>query len=268
VLLGLVGLGPMLAWRRASRASLRRRLVVPAIAGAATGLLAFVAGVRDDTALACLAVAGLVAGAIVQEFARGVRARHLIHGEPHALAALRLLSGGRRRYGGYVVHFGFVVCCAGFAGGAFAAQHDVTLGAAQAFSVRDPWGHDWTFRSLGVSNDEQLNRIVRFVALSPARGGRTLPFIRSETRLHVDANGVAAYAPVTVPGILHTWCEDVYVVFTGVLADGRAGVSISFNPLVTWDWVGGVLMLLGGLIVLWPAQGGARREAGYLAELS
>ena len=263
LLLALMGGGPLLAWRRAVREAAGRLLWRPALAGLAIGILAVLFGGRDLAAIACFMLAGFAAGAILQEFAHGIRARRRIDHESHARAAIGLLAHGRRRYGGYVVHLGFIVLCAGLAGSAFTQQHDVTLGAAQAFSARDPWGHDWTFMSLGVSNDEQLNRIVRFVALTPSRDGRTMPFIRSEARLAVDALGDAKYEPSTVPGILHTWREDVYVVFTGVSPDGRARGSISFNPLVTWTWFAGALMLLGGLIALWPEREGEPGEAGY-----
>ncbi len=267
VLLALIGGGPLLAWRRAGREAANRLLWRPALAGLAIGMIVVLLGGRDPAAIACFTLAGFAVGAILQEFAHGIRARRRIDHESRARAAIGLLAHGRRRYGGYVVHLGFIVLCAGLAGSAFTQQHDVTLGAAQAFSARDPWGHDWTFMSLGVSNDEHLNRIVRFVALTPSRDGRTMPFIRSEARLVVDALGDTKCEPLTVPGILHTWREDVYVVFTGVSPDGRARVSIAFNPLVTWNWFAGVLMLFGGLIALWPQRDDERGEAGYRVEI-
>src|SRR6266849_4433421 len=85
-LLALTGIGPLIAWRRASLPNLRRQFAVPATAGGLTLLVLLVAGMRDGYALMAIALAGFVAATIVQEFARGVRARHRQYAEPYVLA--------------------------------------------------------------------------------------------------------------------------------------------------------------------------------------
>jgi cytochrome c-type biogenesis protein CcmF len=48
--------------------------------------------------------------------------------------------------------------------------------------------------------------------------------------------------------------------------DETAELRISFNPLVVWVWIGGMVMAIGGLIVMWP-QAERRRAGGYVATL-
>src|SRR5256884_222383 len=100
-LLALTGIGPLIAWRRASLPNLRRQFAVPVTTGGFVGLILLLGGMRDGWALMAIALAGFVAATVAQEFARGAHARHRQYGEPYALALARLVGRNRRRYGGY-----------------------------------------------------------------------------------------------------------------------------------------------------------------------
>src|SRR5690606_30757294 len=80
-LLFLTGVGPLIAWRKASARNLRRQFIAPVVAGLVTLAALVAAGLRDFYALMSLSLAGFVLGTVVQEFARGVRARRTMHGE-------------------------------------------------------------------------------------------------------------------------------------------------------------------------------------------
>ncbi len=273
-LLLLTGIGPLIAWRRASAANLRRQFAAPAAAGVIA--LAFLAalGMRAGWALASYALGAFVAMTIVQEFAKGVGARRRLHGEGMAVAFVRLVGRNRRRYGGYIVHAGVVVLFAAFAGLAFKSEHDVTLTTGQAFEATDPYGHKWRFVSQGISQFEALNRQVTAIGLDATRDGRREGVIRSEKRQHVDSRGEATFEPSTEVGILEAPSQDVYVVLAGVRGQDTAELRISFNPLVWWVWYGGMIMAFGGLIVMWPQadpaggrRGAARAQSGYRTTL-
>jgi cytochrome c-type biogenesis protein CcmF len=270
LLLALTGIGPLIAWRRASPRNLRRQFAFPLLSGASVGALLVALGMRDGYALVCYALAAFVTGTVLQEFSKGIRARRVMYGEALPMAAVRLVGRNRRRYGGYIVHFGIVVMFAALAGNAFKKEYDVTLRAGESATAVDPWGHSWTFTSQGVSTYQMLNRDVTAVALRPTRDGVVMPIIRSEKRQHyADARrDVPTFQPSTEVGILETPRQDVYVVFAGATRDERAELRISFNPLVMWVWWGGILMALGGLIVMWPQAERARRESGYVTELA
>src|SRR6185312_6741065 len=114
LLLLLTGIGPLIAWRRASVSNLKRQFAAPAAAGIAVGLLLFAVGMRAGYALVAYALCGFVTGTIVQEFYKGVRARQTIHNESVVRAFVRLVGRNRRRYGGYIVHAGIVMLFAAF----------------------------------------------------------------------------------------------------------------------------------------------------------
>jgi cytochrome c-type biogenesis protein CcmF len=269
LLLALTGIGPLIAWRRASVANLRRQFTFPTASGIVTGSVLLAMGMRDFYAVVCYALAGFVFGTIGQEFWKGTRARMSIHGENPAAALVRLVARNRRRYGGYVVHFGMVTMFAAFAGMAFKKEHDVTLTTGQTFSATDPWGHRWTFTSQGVSQYKALNRYVTAVGLDATRDGERVGVISSEKRQHVDSRDQPTFEPSTEVGILEGGKQDVYVVLAGVTGSDKAELRIAFNPLVWWVWFGGFVMGIGGLVVMWPQaeRRAARRESGYVAEL-
>src|SRR4051812_48468900 len=121
-LLVLTGIGPLIAWRRASTSNLQRQFAVPVTTGVFVLLILLVAGMRDLGALLTFGIGGFVLATVTQEFARGARARHRQYNEPLPLALVNLLSRNRRRYGGYIVHVAMVLLFGAFAGMAFKTE--------------------------------------------------------------------------------------------------------------------------------------------------
>ncbi|MFL5556696.1 MAG: heme lyase CcmF/NrfE family subunit, partial [Gemmatimonadaceae bacterium] len=283
LLLLLTGIGPLIAWRRASVANLKRQFLIPVTAAATIGILFFALGVHNLAALLSYSFGALVLATIVQEFYKGVNARHRMYGESRIVALPRLIGRNRRRYGGYIVHLGVVVVFAAFAGLAFKREFDLTLNAGDSKTVTDAWGHQWTFVSQGVSRYNVLNREVTAIALDVSRDGRPAGVITSEKRQHVDSRGAPTFEPSTEVGIKGSFKQDVYVVLAGVrvvrgpVASGAgvlgpgpteaAEIRVTFNPLVRWVWLGGALMAFGGLVVMWPAADRQRVQSGYAAVL-
>jgi cytochrome c-type biogenesis protein CcmF len=267
LLLALTGVGPLIAWRRASVANLKRQFAGPLSGGVMVGAALFALGMRDPYALVSYTLAGFVMTTIGQEFVKGVGARRRMHGESVPLALVRLVARNRRRYGGYIVHLGVVVLFAAFAGLAFKKEYDLSLAPGASFSAVDPYNRTWTFTSQGVSRYEELNRQVTAVVLEAKHSGTTSTLIKSEKRQHVDSRGNPTFEPSTEVGILESLRQDVYLVLHGVTGEETAEIRITFNPLVWWVWYGGIIMAIGGLIVMWPQatpSGAKRKEGGYV----
>jgi cytochrome c-type biogenesis protein CcmF len=267
LLLLLTGIGPLIAWRRASVANLQRQFLIPVASAATIGILVFALGVHNLAALLSFTFGGLVLATIVQEFYKGVNARHHMYGESRVIALPRLIARNRRRYGGYIVHLGVVVVFAAFAGLAFKREFDLTLNAGDSRTVTDAWGHRWTFLSQGISRYSVLNREVTAIALDVTRDGKPAGVITSEKRQHVDSRGAPTFEPSTEVGIMGSFKQDVYVVLAGVRGANDAEIRVTFNPLVRWVWLGGMVMAIGGLVVMWPAADRQRAQSGYAAVL-
>ena len=267
LLLALTGVGPLIAWRKASTSNLKRQFIFPVAFGLSAGALLFALGMRNGHALVAYTLAAFVAGTISQEFYKGIGARRSIHGEALPIATMRLIARNRRRYGGYIVHAGIVILFSAFAGLAFKKDHDVQLKAGEAKELVDPLGHRWRFVSQGVSTSETLNRFVTAVGLEVFRDGVRQGIVTSEKRQHFDSNKQPQFEPSTEVGIRSSAALDLYVVLAGVRED-TAELRISFNPLVVWVWIGGMVMAIGGLIVMWPQAERRRAPSGYVATLA
>jgi cytochrome c-type biogenesis protein CcmF len=269
LLLALTGIGPLIAWRKASAANLQRQFVAPLAAGGVTlaGLLA--AGVRDFYAITAVALAGFVAGTVAQEFYRGVRARRRMHGESVPLAFLRLIERNRRRYGGYIVHVGILIYFVAFAGMAFKVEREATLKPGESVELRSPFGHTYRFTHIGISQYEALNRVVSAATVQVAVDGRPAGLLTSEKRQHVDSFKRPTFEPSTEVGIRSGLREDLYLVFAGAV-DGteEAVYRFNINPLVWWVWFGGFVLAFGGIVTMWPGGGATvapsrRAQGGY-----
>ncbi|HEU5170168.1 MAG TPA: heme lyase CcmF/NrfE family subunit [Gemmatimonadales bacterium] len=271
LLLVLTGIGPLIAWRRASVANLRRQFLAPGLAGLTTLAVLLGAGVRDPYPLAAFALGGFVAGTIVQEFFRGSRARMRMHGESAPVALFRLVARNRRRYGGYLVHTGMLIYFVAFAGMAFRTEREATLRPGQSADLRSPFGHTYTFTHMGISQYEALNRVVSAATVEVRRDGQRLGLLTSEKRQHVDSFGRATFEPSTEVGIWSGLREDLYMVFAGAVNGTEEAVyRFNINPLVWWVWFGGGVLVLGGVVTMWPGaprvtrparEPGAAREA-------
>ena len=262
-LLLLTGIGPLIAWRRASIANLQRQFAGPTLAALTVGVLLVVFGMRDVAAIIAYVFAAFVAMTVIQEFYKGVGARMRMYGEGMLTGFAHLVSRNRRRYGGYIVHMGVVVIFAAFAGLAFKKEFDLTLKDGDTKELTDPYGHKWRFVSQGISQYDLLNRQVTALALDLTRDGKSAGVLTTEKRQHVDSRGAPTFEPSTEVGIRESWQQDVYVVLAGVRDDQSAEIRVTFNPLVRWVWLGGGLMALGGLIVMWPQAERKRVQAGY-----
>jgi cytochrome c-type biogenesis protein CcmF len=256
LLLGLTGVGPLIAWRKASTANLKRQFIAPVSAGVITLVALLAAGVRELYAVMALALAGFVAGTILQEFYRGIRARRRMHGESAPLAFAHLIGRNRRRYGGYLVHAGIVIYFVAFAGMAFKREREATLKPGESIEMQSPFGHSYRFTHLGISQYEALNRIVSAATVEVTKDGRRAGLMTSEKRQHVDSFKRPTFEPSTEVAIRSGLQEDVYIVFAGAVNGTEEAVyRFNLNPLVWWVWFGGLVLVFGGLITMWPGGG-------------
>jgi cytochrome c-type biogenesis protein CcmF len=136
ILVLLSGIGPVIAWRRATLANAWRNFLAPLTAALLTLLVLLAAGIAEKPgAIAMFCIAAFVFGSIGQEFFRGVRARRAMAGERAPVALLALVRRNRRRYGGYIVHIGIAVIFIGVAASS-SFQHASELGLSPGHSTR------------------------------------------------------------------------------------------------------------------------------------
>lgn len=275
-LLLLTGIGPLIAWRKASVANLRRQFIVPSLAFALSVTALLIVGMRDLYPLLALSLGGFVLGTVAQEFFRGIRARMSLHEETMPIAFAHLIARNRRRYGGYIVHIGIVIYFVAFTGLAFKVKHEVVLQPGGADTLRSPFGHSYTLTHLGVSQYSRLNRHATVATLEVRVDGERMGTISSEKRQYVDSFDQPTFEQATEVGLRSTLLEDLYITYQGSL-DGTeaARYTLMINPLVSWFWIGCGVLTIGGLITMWPGgpqvktpRRRAVAQAGYAVPLA
>ena len=184
ILVLLSGIGPVIAWRRATAANLRRNLLVPAGIALLTlsGLIAATDAATSIPALLMFVFGAFVLAVVGQELWRGVRARRISASESVPVALVSLIRRNRRRYGGYVVHVGIAVLFMGVAASsAFQEAQDVSIRPGETVTVG---GHQVTYvRPTGeivAASNGRLEKIDLGAVLRVSRDGRELGTLRTE----------------------------------------------------------------------------------------
>ena len=241
----LMGVGPLIPWRKAGMASVRKTLLPPIIGGLATvGILAAL-GLHKEYALIGFGLATFVTTGILMEWFRGTRSRRRSSGENYAAAFLRLIMANRPRYGGYIVHLSVVMVTLGIVGTSFfSTQVDVVMSPGESVVVEN-----YKLVYLGSVETPKGNRTEFTSTVQIFRDGDLLETVRPKRDFYPSFNMAATNA-----AIRSTPVEDLYIVPSENLPDGSVGFRILINPLIWWMWVAGPVMLVGTVVALWPTQ--------------
>lgn len=249
ILLALSGIGPLLSWRKSTGATIRQQFTMPALAGAAScGYFVGVLKIYGWKPLICLVLCVFVTATIIQEFAKGTRYRMKNAGENAVDAFVTLMTRAKRRYGGYVVHFGIVLMFLGFAGEAFKLEEDKSLKVGEATRIGR---YDVRFDRLGFEDDGQKTMITAYVSafkagttelvgqLAPAKWAYRKP--EDQVTTEVDK--------------LMSIQDDLYMVLGGYDAEAQSAViQLKVNPLVNFVWLGCAFLMFGFAIAVWPTK--------------
>jgi cytochrome c-type biogenesis protein CcmF len=300
----MAGIGPLLAWRRVTATQLRRLFAGPlaAAAVAVVALVALTDAASSPPSLLLFAFAAFTISAVALEYVRAVRARRLVAPEPLPVALASVVRRNRRRYGGYLVHVGVAVVLLGVAASsAFNTQRDVRLGPGQTASVG---GYDVRYvrPTSDLSNERIAFGAVldvrkdgkRVATLRPSRSyfpagdasmGPLGRFFRGESTSEVGLDGgvtrdvwtamqpdLRILNPAIRAGnrLARDLPPEAQAVMIAALAERyvRRAPPATFrmivNPMVTWIWIGGLIVLVGALITLWPSPLAARRRVTSL----
>ena len=244
VLLLLTGVGPLLAWRKSTLMNLLYQFAWPVLVGLVVGMIVFAAGVRVWSSGICFALSAFVTTTLVQEFLRGAQVRRSATNTDLFTALVGLVSRSRRRYGGYLVHFGIVLMFLGFAGEGFKLDEQVLLKVGQQVEVGD-----FTIRhdAIQVSDDGQKQMVTAHLHVFE-NGNSVGPMYPAKWyfRKHEEE-------PTTEVAIRRTLSEDLYIVLAAFdVQDQSASFEIVVNPLVNWIWAGFGVLAFGTMIALLP----------------
>jgi cytochrome c-type biogenesis protein CcmF len=289
VLFAIVGIGMLVPWRKATPKNLIESFRGPVAAGLVVGVLHVAIGrhlgfapvvtmdpIYDN--VTALKLFGLTLGhinvgrslawvdghlpplatglfafnvaALWQEFQRGTQARMRAKKEDVATALTRLVGKNRRRYGGYIVHFGFALMMLGYMGAAYRTETEASLAPGQSIRV----GH-YTLRYDGPDVRRSPDKREVYARVTAFRDGRPFAELRPARFIYTARPDM----PTTEVSITSGLREDLYVVMASLNNETHvAHIKGVVNPLTLWIWLGGIVLVLGVVTAMWPD---ASREA-------
>jgi cytochrome c-type biogenesis protein CcmF len=259
-LLLLMGIGPLVAWRRASLRALGRTFVWPfaTSVGAGVGLLALGAG-SSLVGVVGYTFSVFVLASIVLEFARGTSARRALGGVGWLGAFSSLVARNRRRYGGYVVHAAIVLLAIGVIGSSvYETVREARLRPGETMTVA---GNRLAFRGFETTM-EANHRAIR-AQVDVYRGGEYLGRYKPGKNQYFAEDQVSN--EVSIRHDLLTGA-DLFLIADQVNSDGSVDLKALQKPLVNLLWLAGLVFLGGSLIALWPDAREERRLAERYAD--
>ena len=257
-LLFLMGVGPALPWKAASREQLRSAFILPSGVALFIVVLALVLGMRDGYGIAAFAFAGFALVCNLREYAIGTRARMRAHGEAMPVALVRLIGGNRRRYGGFLAHIGIITIAAGVtASSSFRFEREATLKPGQTMAVKG----DLSVRLKTLWGKDEPQRQVVGADVEILRGGTVVGTLDPRMNFYRSQD-----QPVPTPAVRSRPSGDVYINLMAFTPDGQsATLRVILEPFVPWIWFGGLVVAMGAVLSAWPTARRATSQVAYAA---
>tara|TARA_B100000686_G_scaffold349311_1_gene442399 strand:+ start:150 stop:2165 length:2016 start_codon:yes stop_codon:yes gene_type:complete len=256
ILLALIGIGPLIAWRRATWVNLKKNFQLPLVTAAIGGISLFsfvpLTSKAEIMSYITFLLSIFVMTCILSEFYKGALARMELHEETFFGALASLIWKNKRRYGGYIVHIGTVLIFAGIAGSqAYGVNVEKHLNIGDTLEIRD-----YTLRYEKLAAIQATTTKTRIIAqLEVVKDGKRIWTTRPEKEFYKGQK-----QPVSEVDLMSTWKEDLYVILADFREDESATIKVYVNPMVSWIWRGGLIIAIGTVVAMWPDRLERRRR--------
>ncbi len=258
VLAFLMALSPLLSYGKNEWEKLRVALRLPFVLCGVTVIGMLVLAMLDNTdeegramswfwATLVAALGGIIVGTIGVDLIRSVKARLQATDEGWVAATLLSFDANHRRWGGYLVHVGMMMFIIGVAGsGLFKTQYEVPLQLKQSAEVG---GMKVTYAGPREAKGPNYTAVIADLTVVEA-SGRQID-MHPEMRVYQPPRGQRQQTSEVA--LRSNWRSDLFVTL-GEWADGgsRIILNVTVFPLLIWLWIGGIVMMVGGLWCLVP----------------
>ena len=254
-LLALIGIGPIIAWRRATWSNLKKNFLKPLIVAVVGGAVLFpivpLSSRSEVYTYITFILCFFVLSSMLIEFYKGTMARQA--SSDSIVGALgSLIWNNKRRYGGYTVHIGVVMIYAGIAASSSYGIHtEKRLTIGETIEIRD-----YMLRYEKLAAIQATSVKTRIIAqLAVEKDGKRIWTARPEKEFYKGQN-----QPVSEVDVRSTLASDLYVILADFSEDESATIKVYHNPMVKWLWTGGWVIALGTMVCAWPDRLEQRRR--------
>ena len=229
-LLTLMSIAPVLPWRKASAETLQTRLFWPMWSGIAALVASLALGAYGLAPLLTFTLGGVSGGAALRQVILATR-RH----------GLRGLVG--RADGGLIVHLGVILIAVALgASNSYSKSQELSLvtGVPATFA-----GHSFELSDvIEVRDDRSVSVKARVIV----DGNKTYePAITKYTRIGMN---------VGTPSVKASLTSDIYLTLEPPVRQdsNTARIKVFIKPMITWLWIGTMLMAVGTFLAAFPGR--------------
>ncbi|MCB0332327.1 MAG: heme lyase CcmF/NrfE family subunit [Bdellovibrionales bacterium] len=242
-LIFFMGVGPLLAWRKASLDSLKHTFLWPFILGFVASISLLWSGIDSYLAVISYGLCFFVALTLLGEFHRGIKVQRRTKKQNYGRAAVELVRRHTTRYGAYLVHFGVLVAAIGITA-SMAHKTEMEFALSQGKSL-EVGRFVLSLKEVGERNTPNYGALYATVKVSSKRNSKQLAELHPELRRYRKTGETT-----TEVALLRGLREDLYVVLAGLDETGkRVTFKLFINPLQAWLWIGVAIMTLGALLI-------------------
>ncbi len=239
----LAGICVTTGWRKVTILSLWRALRWPLVASLLLGLTLLLFGIRGWYPIVGLVMCCFVPFTIAAEWVKSTDARHRNRSENYPKAFFALVWSDKPRHGGYIVHIAIILISIGIIGSsAYSVSKEATLMPGESMAIGN---YSLVFEKLNLNT--AIGEMIFSADLSVYKNSKLIGKLTPVKYFDQAYNGEVNTASVRSSPV-----EDLYITVVGWDKAGLAEFKVSIYPLTMWIWIGGWLMMLGGLIAFWP----------------
>ncbi len=241
LLLLLMGVGTLIAWRKSSWEGLRRNFKNPLIL--ATVGTVFLAWFLADRNLlwsvhTIFWLTIFVTSTIVLEIVKAVQAKSSQTKSNFIIGLFYVIARNPRRYGGLLIHFGVVLMFLGFAGTFFKVERNMTLEPGVPQQIGEYSLEFKQMEEYKVGNATHRASIVEVYD----KEGDFLEVLKPAKSFYPTQP-----QPLTEVAIRRSFLEDLYLIFSSENGEEQGSITLRvfINPLVGWAWMALPVFTLG-----------------------
>ena len=237
----LMGIGTLIAWRKSSWEGLRRNFKNPLIL--ATVGTVFLAWFLADRNLlwsvhTIFWLTIFVTSTIVLEIVKAVQAKSSQTKSNFIIGLFYVIARNPRRYGGLLIHFGVVLMFLGFAGTFFKVERNMTLEPGVPQQIGEYSLEFKQMEEFTVGNATHRASIVEVYD----KEGDFLEVLKPAKSFYPTQP-----QPLTEVAIRRSFLEDLYLIFSSENGEEQGSITLRvfINPLVGWAWMALPVFTLG-----------------------
>lgn len=235
----LLGIGPLVKWRRDQFSEIRTPVVVSVIVMAIAG---FALPYFLHNKLTVSVVLGTMMSVIIVLLSLYEMKQRATHRESFFKGITKL---SRSHWGMILAHLGVAMTVWGIAFSQnFSVERDVRMAVGDTVQIAD-----YDFKFTGVSDANGPNYMGGKAQIDISKNGKPEATLFAEKRFYTVSK-----MPMTEAAIDWGFTRDLYVALGEKIEDNSWALRLYYKPFIRWIWIGGLFMALGGLLCMFDRR--------------